>query len=91
LTNIWQRSRGKGISSLEEGKSSLPTVFSIANQYRQASYDAPTESELLELAAEDDGTVLGEQKAEQKRVKEENWAVYTEANKKGAGNTMNRG
>ena len=59
--------------------------------FRQASYDAPTESELLELAAEDDGTVLGAEKAEQKRVKEENWAVYTEANKKGAGNTMNRG
>ena len=58
---------------------------------RQASYDAPTESELLELAAEDDGTVLGAEKAEQKRIKEENWAVYTEANKKGAGNTMNRG
>jgi len=58
---------------------------------RQASYDAPTESELLELAAEDDGTVLGAEKAEQKRLKEENWAVYTEANKKGAGNTMNRG
>jgi len=58
---------------------------------RQASYDAPTESELLELAAEDDGTVPGAEKAEQKRLKEENWAVYTEANKKGAGNTMNRG
>ena len=58
---------------------------------RQASYDAPTESELLELAAEDDGTVLGAEKAEQKRLKEENRAVYTEANKKGAGNTMNRG
>ena len=58
---------------------------------RQASYDAPTERELLELAAEDDGTVLGAEKAEQKRLKEENWAVYTEANKKGAGNTMNRG
>jgi immunoglobulin-binding protein 1 len=58
---------------------------------RQASYDAPTESELLELAAEDDGTVIGAEKAEQKRLKEENWAVYTEANKKGAGNIMNRG
>lgn len=65
--------------------------MSIADNRSQASYDAPTESELLELAAEDDGTVLGAEKAEQKRVKEENWAVYTEANKKGAGNTMNRG
>jgi len=63
----------------------------LSLMFRQASYDAPTESELLELAAEDDGTVLGAEKAEQKRLKEENWAVYTEANKKGAGNTMNRG
>ncbi|WWD22037.1 hypothetical protein CI109_106525 [Kwoniella shandongensis] len=57
----------------------------------QASYDAPTESELLELAAEDDGTELAEIKGEQKRQKEENWARYTDENKKGAGNTMNRG
>lgn len=32
-----------------------------------------------------------EEKDEQKRQKDENWAVYTEANKRGAGNTMNRG
>ena len=59
--------------------------------FRQASYDAPTDSELLELAAEEDGTMAGEEKAEKKRLKEENWAQYTEANRKGAGNTMNRG
>jgi immunoglobulin-binding protein 1 len=58
---------------------------------RQASYDAPTDSELLALAAEDDGTMLGEEKGEQKRRKEEDWSVYAEANPKGAGNTMNRG
>jgi immunoglobulin-binding protein 1 len=46
---------------------------------------------LLALAAEEDGTVLGGEKYEQKRRKEEDWAVYTEANRKGAGNTMNRG
>ncbi|KAK8846728.1 hypothetical protein IAR55_005815 [Kwoniella newhampshirensis] len=57
----------------------------------QASYDAPTDSELLDLAAEDDGTALAEIKGEQKRQKEENWARYTDENKKGAGNTMNRG
>jgi hypothetical protein len=45
----------------------------------------------LELAAEDDGTVLGAEKEEQKRQKEEKWATYTDSNKKGAGNTMNRG
>ena len=58
---------------------------------RQASADAPTESELLELAAEQDGTMRAEEKGEQKRLKEENWAQYAEANPKGAGNTMNRG
>jgi hypothetical protein len=45
----------------------------------------------LELAAENDGTVEGEAKFEQKRQKEEKWAMYTDENKKGAGNTMNRG
>lgn len=63
----------------------------MADRPRQASYDAPTDSELLELAAENDGTVLGAEKEEQKRLKEEKWATYTDANKKGAGNTMNRG
>lgn len=59
--------------------------------YRQASYDAPTDSELLALAAENDGTVEADEKYEAKRAKEENWANYTEENKRGAGNTMNRG
>ena len=38
-----------------------------------------------------DGTADGDLKTEQKRQKEESWAVYTEANPRGAGNTMNRG
>ncbi|ORX34353.1 TAP42-like protein [Kockovaella imperatae] len=57
----------------------------------QASADAPTESELLQLAAEEDGTMEGDAKAEQKRLKDENWAQYAEANPRGAGNRMNRG
>ncbi|KAK4684305.1 immunoglobulin-binding protein 1, partial [Tremellales sp. Uapishka_1] len=57
----------------------------------QASYDAPTDSELLALEAENDGTALAEEKEEFKRIKEENWAQYAEENKRGAGNTMNRG
>ncbi|ORY26902.1 TAP42-like protein [Naematelia encephala] len=57
----------------------------------QASYDAPTESELLELAAEEDGNAGAEEAEEKKRIKEENWARYTDDNRKGAGNTMNRG
>lgn len=63
----------------------------MADYGRQASYDAPTESELLELAAENDGTMDAAEKEEQKRLKEENWARYTDENKKGAGNTMNKG
>jgi hypothetical protein len=59
--------------------------------HRQASYDAPTESELLELEAENDGSGAAEAAAEKKRLKDENWAQFTDDNKKGAGNTMNRG
>lgn len=51
----------------------------------------PTSSEQLAIDAEQDGTAYGEDKAEQKRLKDENWSRYTEANPKGAGNTMNRG
>ncbi|TXT06127.1 hypothetical protein VHUM_03600 [Vanrija humicola] len=57
----------------------------------QASYDAPTESELLELEAENDGSAAAEEAAEKKRQKDENWARFTDDNRKGAGNTMNRG
>jgi immunoglobulin-binding protein 1 len=38
-----------------------------------------------------DGTAFGEERAEAKRQKDEGWAQYTDANPKGAGNTMNRG
>jgi len=58
---------------------------------RAASENAPTSTEILQLASEQDGTRDGRDKEEQKRRKEEDWAVYTELNKKGAGNTMNRG
>ena len=35
--------------------------------------------------------MIGDAKAEQKRLKDENWAMFAEENPKGAGNTMNRG
>ncbi|KAG6833069.1 hypothetical protein H0H87_011813 [Tephrocybe sp. NHM501043] len=56
-----------------------------------ASEAAPTSSEQLALDAEMEGTLEGEQKSEEKRLKDENWARYTDENPKGAGNTMNRG
>ncbi|KAF9483789.1 serine/threonine protein phosphatase PP2A-associated protein [Pholiota conissans] len=56
-----------------------------------ASQEAPTSFEQLAIASEMDGTAEGEIKTELKRQKEENWALYTEANPRGAGNTMNRG
>lgn len=62
-----------------------------SDMIRAASENAPTSTEVLQLASEQDGTHDGEEKEEQKRKKEEDWAVYTEINKKGAGNTMNRG
>ncbi|QRV99748.1 Type 2A phosphatase-associated protein 42 [Ceratobasidium sp. AG-Ba] len=57
----------------------------------KASAEAPTLSEQLEMHAELDGTVFGEEKSEEKRRKDEEWAVYTDSNPKGLGNTMNRG
>ncbi|KAJ7583052.1 serine/threonine protein phosphatase PP2A-associated protein [Mycena floridula] len=57
----------------------------------KASETAPTSSEELALAAEMDGTAEGREKEEEKRLKDENWASFTDANPRGAGNTMNRG
>ncbi|KAG8940022.1 hypothetical protein FRC00_013321 [Tulasnella sp. 408] len=56
-----------------------------------ASQNAPTSSEVLQMDSEQDGTIFGEQKSEEKRKKDEEWAVFTDRNPKGSGNTMNRG
>jgi len=58
---------------------------------RPASEKEPTSSEQLALEAEMDGTREGEEKAEEKRLKDEKWAVFTDENPRGSGNTMNRG
>ncbi|KAJ3550974.1 hypothetical protein NMY22_g96 [Coprinellus aureogranulatus] len=50
-----------------------------------------TTSEQLQLDSEMDGTADAEEKEEQKRQKDEKWARFTDANPRGAGNTMNRG
>jgi len=55
------------------------------------SVERLTTSEHLALDADMDGTIFGEQRAEEKRQKDEQWAQYTDANPRGAGNTMNRG
>lgn len=59
--------------------------------FSPASENKLTTSEQLQLDSEMDGTTFGEEKAEQKRVKDEKWAQYTDTHPKGAGNTMNRG
>ncbi|KAJ7096457.1 TAP42-like protein [Mycena crocata] len=56
-----------------------------------ASETALTSSEQLELESEMDGTKDGMEKEETKRLKDENWARFTDENPRGAGNTMNRG
>ncbi|PCH37895.1 hypothetical protein WOLCODRAFT_114406 [Wolfiporia cocos MD-104 SS10] len=50
-----------------------------------------TTKEQLTLDSEMDGTVYGEEKAEEKRQQDEKWAQYTDTHPRGAGNTMNRG
>lgn len=69
----------------------LPVTSNRFCLIRAASQAAPTSSEQLALDSEMDGTTQGEIKVEEKRQKEESWAMYTEANPRGAGNTMNRG
>ena len=59
--------------------------------FSPASENKLTTSEQLQLDSEMDGTTFGEEKEEQKRVKDEKWAQYTDTPPKGAGNTMNRG
>lgn len=58
---------------------------------RKASLEKPTSSKQLQIDSEMDGTVAGEEKAEEKRQKDEKWSRFTDANPRGAGNTMNRG
>lgn len=43
------------------------------------------------MDSEMDGTVAGEEKAEEKRQKDEKWAQFKDTHPRGAGNTMNRG
>ncbi|KAG8853534.1 hypothetical protein FRB96_008136 [Tulasnella sp. 330] len=56
-----------------------------------ASQEAPTTSEQLTMDSEQDGTMFAEERGEEKRLKDEKWAQFTDANPKGSGNTMNRG
>jgi len=57
----------------------------------KTSENKPTSKEILQEASEMDGSLAGEEKSEQKRREEEEWTLFTEANPKGWGNTMNRG
>src|SRR5258708_28680877 len=89
----------EGILSLGEGKwyhSSDYYVSKITLHvriciYRPASREKLTTSEQLQIDSEQDGTIVGEEKSEEKRIKDEEWALYTEEHPKGSGNTMNRG
>lgn len=66
---------------------SLTNILTVSPQ----SYNAPTKKEQLALDAENDGAVFGEEKAEEKRLEDEQWAQFTDTHPRGAGNTMNRG
>lgn len=94
-TNILKLSRREGTSSQEAGKLHLDYTWEPEltghSTCRPASQNKPTTSEQLQLDSEMDGTAFGEEKEEAKRQKDESWARYTDANPKGAGNTMNRG
>ena len=67
------------------------TTHIADDRQRPQSETQLTRSEQLALDAETDGTVEGNEKAETKRLEDERWAQFTDANPRGAGNTMNRG
>ncbi|CAE6357709.1 unnamed protein product [Rhizoctonia solani] len=48
----------------------------------KASEQAPTSSEQLAVDSEQDGTRFGDEKSEEKRKKDEEWAAFTDANPK---------
>lgn len=57
----------------------------------QASYDAPTSTEQRATRAQMDGTTDAHTADEEQRQHDIYWDSFTESNKRGAGNTMNRG
>jgi immunoglobulin-binding protein 1 len=69
------------------------TFLSLSHEHLSspASASQLTSSEQLAIDAEQDGTVFGREKEEEKRAKDEKWARYTDTHPKGEGNTMNRG
>jgi hypothetical protein len=90
--NTLRRNGVEATSSREEGQclSFYPFISSFC-VFRAASAAVPTNSEQLALDSEMDGSMLAEEKEEEKRQKDETWAQFTDENPKGVGNTMNRG
>ena len=87
-----ERQRGNIISGGGYVSSRASCVLWLTNVTTSPASEAkPTSKEQLAIDAEQDGTVFGEEKAEEKRQKDESWAQYTDTHPKGAGNTMNRG
>lgn len=69
----------------------MHTFTALTRHTSPGSENQLTSSEQLQLDSEMDGTAEAEEKEEQKRQKDEKWAQYTDANPRGAGNTMNMG
>jgi immunoglobulin-binding protein 1 len=87
-----ERERGNILSGGGYVFSSIDhSLFLLRTHVRPASEAEPTSSEQLTIDAEMDGTTKGEEKAGEKRLKDENWARFTDENPRGSGNTMNRG
>jgi hypothetical protein len=94
--NISKSNSNEAILSQAEGRTLSLTVHPCLIHVhilcdRPGSENEPTSSEKLAIAAEMDGTREGEEKEEEKRKKDEKWAVFADENPRGIGNTMNRG
>jgi hypothetical protein len=91
--NILKSNAKEATSSLVGGKhrASFDSCRSCVLLHSSQSTEIPTSSEQLAIDGEMDGMALGEEKAEEKRLKDEKWARFTDENPRGQGNTMNRG
>lgn len=90
-SNIFQPSYRLPTMSIDEYLEEEQRRGNIIQGGGQASYDAPTSTEQRKLTAENDGSKDAQQAEEEQRQIDLHWDQFTEHNKRGAGNTMNRG
>lgn len=90
-SKLFQASHSLPTMTIDEYLESQHSQGRVITGGGQASQDAPTTRETQELRAENDGTADANEALREMREKDIYWDAFTESNKKGSGNTLNRG